>query len=70
MDFTTYEIFQTREALIKWARGVGKSHGFMIIIKKSDAARNGKKGRISLSYEQSEKYRGKEVTFNRENTFE
>ena len=36
-DFTTYEIFQSRKALIKWAREVGKSHGFMIAIKKSDA---------------------------------
>jgi len=61
MDFTTYEVFQTREALIKWARKVGKSHGFMIIIKKSDAERNGKEGRISLSCERSGKYRGKEV---------
>ena len=68
MDFTTNEIFQTREVLIKWAREVGKSHGFMIIIKKSDAARNEKKGRISLSCERCSKYRGKEVKFNRENT--
>ena len=48
MDFTTYEIFQTREALIKWAREVDKSYDFMIIIKKSDALRNGRKGEYLL----------------------
>jgi len=54
MDFTTYEIFQTRGALIKWAREVSKSHGFMIIIKKSDAVRNGTEMRISLSLSEVE----------------
>jgi len=68
MDFITYEIFQTREALIKWAQEVGKSHDFMIVIKKSDAPRNEKKGRVFLVV--SEKYRGKAVKFNEEDTFE
>ena len=70
IDFTTYEIFQTREVLIKWAREVDKSYDFMIIITKSDALRNGKKGKISLSCERSGIYKGKEVKFNRENTSE
>jgi len=56
-----YEIFQTRKALIKWAREVGKLYGFMIIIKKSDAPKNGKKVRVSLSCERREKYRGKKI---------
>ena len=38
-DFTTYEIFQSRKALIKWTREVGKSRGFMIVIKKFDTLR-------------------------------
>ena len=63
-DFTTYEIIQSREALIKWAREVGKSHGFMLIIKKSDVLRNGKKGKVLISCEHSEKYKGKKVKFN------
>jgi len=42
----------------------------MIIIKKSDTARNGKKWSISLSCKRSGKNRGKEVKFNQENTFE
>jgi len=45
-DFTTYEIFQNHEALIKWAREVGKSHEFMIIIKHSNLPINGKKRRV------------------------
>jgi len=36
IDFTTHEIFQTREALINWSREVGKSRGFIIVIKKTD----------------------------------
>ena len=48
MDFTTYEIFQIREALIKWAREVGKSHGFMITINKSGAPRMERKGECLL----------------------
>ena len=69
-DFTTYEIFQTREILIKLAREVGKSHSFIIIIKKSNAPRNKKKGRVSLSYERSGIYREKGIKFNGESTSE
>jgi len=65
-----YKIFQSREVLIKWAREIGKSHGFMIVTKKFDAPRNGKKGRVFFSCECSEKYRRKEVKLNREDTFE
>ena len=63
-DFITYEIFQTRETLIKWARKIDKSHDFMIVIKKFDAPRNEKKRRTLLSCERSEKYNRKEVKVN------
>jgi len=53
MEFPTYEIFQSREALLNWARDVGKTHGFFIIIKKSDTTRDGVKGRVILSCERS-----------------
>ena len=43
--------------MINWAREVGKSQGFMIVIKKSDAPRPGKKGRVFLSCERSGTYR-------------
>ena len=46
-DFITHEIFQTQEVLINWAREVGKSRGFMIVIKKSDAPKSRKKKGIS-----------------------
>ena len=39
-DFT-YEIFQNREALIMWAREVGKLQRFVIVIKKSDTNKKG-----------------------------
>ena len=42
----------------------------MISIKKSDAARNEKKERVSLSCELSGKYWGKEENFNQENASE
>ena len=47
--FTMYGIFQSRETLIKWAQKIGKPHGFMIVIKKSDALRNKKTRRVLLS---------------------
>ena len=56
IGLTTHEIFQTREILINWARKDGKSHGFMIVIKKSYAPKS-KKGRIFLSCEHSETYK-------------
>ena len=42
-DFITYEIFQSQEALIKWAQKVSKSQVFFIVIKKSDALIDRKK---------------------------
>ena len=48
-EFTTYEIFQSREALINWAREVDKSQGFFNVIKRSDASGNGKNRRVLLS---------------------
>jgi len=47
-DFTTYEIFQSREALINWVQEVGKSQSFFIIIKRFDASGNGKMEGYSL----------------------
>ena len=42
----------------------------MIVIKKFDAQRNRKKERIRLSCERSEKYKGKKVKFNDDDTSE
>jgi len=35
-NFTTHEIFSTREDLIKWVRGVAFDYGFVVIILRSD----------------------------------
>ena len=50
-DFTKYEIFQSREALITWTREVGKIQGFVIVIKKSDINSHERSGneRVLLS---------------------
>lgn len=51
-----HQIFQNRTALIDWARETGKTHGFLILIKKFDNRRSGKNGRIFLSCERSGTY--------------
>ena len=38
-----FQIFNSRDDLIKWARAVGKINGLVIIIKKSDKGGDGKK---------------------------
>jgi len=58
MDFTTNENFQSREALLNWAREVGKKLGFLFIIKSSNT-RDGVKGRIILRCECYETYNPK-----------
>ncbi|XXG50307.1 hypothetical protein AAC387_Pa02g4342 [Persea americana] len=39
-EFITQEIFKSREALIKWARDVGRRNGFVIVIKTSTTGRH------------------------------
>ncbi|XP_022977906.1 2-succinylbenzoate--CoA ligase, chloroplastic/peroxisomal isoform X1 [Cucurbita maxima] len=56
-EFTTNEIFKSREALINWTREVGKRNGFVIVIKTSDAGVNGRRPRISFGCERSGSYR-------------
>jgi len=63
-EFTTYEIFQSREALINWAREIVKSQGFFIVTKKSEAPRNGKNGRVLLSCDRKGTYRNRNVKTN------
>eukprot|EP00268_Persea_americana_P034804 TRINITY_DN3440_c2_g1_i6.p1 TRINITY_DN3440_c2_g1~~TRINITY_DN3440_c2_g1_i6.p1 ORF type:complete len:952 (-),score=86.58 TRINITY_DN3440_c2_g1_i6:87-2942(-) len=56
-EFITQEIFKSREALIKWARDVGRRNGFVIVIKTSNAGGHGKKPRLTLVCERSGYYR-------------
>ena len=37
-DFTTYEIFESRETLIKWAREVAMAQGFFLVVKRSNVS--------------------------------
>jgi len=43
--------------LIKWSREVGKLQGFFIVIKKSDASKNEKKGKVLLNCGREGTYR-------------
>ncbi|XP_028113890.1 uncharacterized protein LOC114311922 [Camellia sinensis] len=58
-EFTTYEIFKSREATINWARDVGKKNGFVIIVKYSDSGGSRWTPRIKLACKRSGKYRQK-----------
>jgi len=61
VDFTTYEIFQSPEALITWAWEVDKLQGFIVVIKKFDINRHGRNenGRVLLSCNREGTYRNK-----------
>ncbi|XP_057426413.1 uncharacterized mitochondrial protein AtMg00810-like [Lotus japonicus] len=56
----TSPVFATREELLDWAKNVGKQHGFVIIIRRSDCGKGrGSKGRqvATLVCEMSGKYK-------------
>ncbi|KAL3640040.1 hypothetical protein CASFOL_015008 [Castilleja foliolosa] len=42
-QFTTYELFETRDDLLNWARGVGVENGIVVVVLRSD------KGRVTLT---------------------
>ncbi|XP_057418428.1 uncharacterized protein LOC130712620 [Lotus japonicus] len=60
-QFTTDRVFATWEELLDWAKNVGKQHGFVIIIRRSDCGSKGRgsKGRqvATLVCEMSGKYK-------------
>ncbi|XP_057418888.1 protein FAR1-RELATED SEQUENCE 6-like [Lotus japonicus] len=57
----SFKVFATREELLDWAKNVGKQHGFVIIIRRSDCGSKGRgsKGRqvATLVCEMSGKYK-------------
>ncbi|XP_052209388.1 PKS-NRPS hybrid synthetase cheA-like [Diospyros lotus] len=55
--FTTNEFFSSREALIGWAKKVGKENGIIIVIKSSESGGPSRKPRVRLACERSGKYR-------------
>lgn len=56
-EFSTTEVFKSRDALMQWARDVGKRNGFVIVIKKSDAGGEGKRARVTFACERGGYYR-------------
>ncbi|XP_057453094.1 putative protein FAR1-RELATED SEQUENCE 10 [Lotus japonicus] len=60
-QFTTDRVFSTREELLDWAKNVGKQHGFVIIIRRSNCGSKGcgSKGRqvATLVCKMSGKYK-------------
>ncbi|KAJ1439532.1 PKS-NRPS hybrid synthetase [Sesbania bispinosa] len=55
--FTTNEIFDNRDELLKWVRETAMTHGFVVVIVRSDAGGNGRKTTLVLGCERSGKYK-------------
>ncbi|KAJ1422675.1 MULE transposase domain [Sesbania bispinosa] len=64
--FTTNEIFGNRDELLKWVCETGRTHGFVVVILRSDAGGNGRKTTLVLGCERSGVYKPykKELTCN------
>ncbi|XP_058217644.1 uncharacterized protein LOC131328758 [Rhododendron vialii] len=56
-EFTTDEIFQSRDDMVAWVRRVGMENGIVVVIKKSASLISGKLPKCILSCERSGKYR-------------
>ncbi|XP_008243695.1 PREDICTED: uncharacterized protein LOC103341929 [Prunus mume] len=53
-QFTTYSIFNGRDALLRWAREQGKMNNIVIVIKRSDYGGEDKRSpRVILAYERN-----------------
>ncbi|KAL3632394.1 hypothetical protein CASFOL_025378 [Castilleja foliolosa] len=50
-QFTTYELFETRDDLLNWARGVGVENGIVVVVLRSD------KGRVTLTCSKGGQFR-------------
>ncbi|KAJ1391177.1 MULE transposase domain [Sesbania bispinosa] len=60
------KIFGNRDELLKWVRETGRTHGFVVVILRSDAGGNGRKTMLVFGCERSGKYKPykKELTRN------
>ncbi|KAI8542718.1 hypothetical protein RHMOL_Rhmol08G0160900 [Rhododendron molle] len=56
-QFTTSQVFSSHEHLVEWTRGMGKRHGFVIIITGSEKWMKNRKPRMRFACERSGKYR-------------
>ncbi|PIA54050.1 hypothetical protein AQUCO_00900551v1 [Aquilegia coerulea] len=67
--FSTDEVFNSRDELIKWARDVGRSVGVVVIIKKSEFGVSGRTSRLFFACERFGKRReNKKYTSTRKRT--
>ncbi|KAJ1391958.1 MULE transposase domain [Sesbania bispinosa] len=55
--FTTDEIFEIRDELLNWVRGIAMDHGFVVVIMRSDSGGIDRKIKLILGCERSGKYR-------------
>ena len=58
-DFTTYEIFESLQTLIKWVLEVALAYEFFLVMKRSDVSEMQKNGRVLLSCDREGTYRNK-----------
>ncbi|KAJ1407064.1 MULE transposase domain [Sesbania bispinosa] len=59
--FTTNEIFDNREVLLKWVRETTMTHGFVVVIVRSNVGGNGRKTTLVLGCERSGKHEDSDV---------
>ncbi|XP_057418865.1 uncharacterized protein LOC130713082 [Lotus japonicus] len=55
--FTTSQAFESHKALVNWAKAVGKEHGYVIIIQKSDYGSDKRRVVMTLGCERGGKYK-------------
>ncbi|KAJ1406826.1 MULE transposase domain [Sesbania bispinosa] len=55
--FTTDEIFESRDELLNWVRGIAMDHDFVVVIMRSDSGGIDRKIKLILGCERSGKYR-------------
>ncbi|CAL5424516.1 unnamed protein product [Camellia sinensis] len=56
-QFTTEQVFKSKDELLNWVREVGKRNGLIIVIKTSDYGGGKKRPRMYLACERSGQYR-------------
>ncbi|XP_057441555.1 indole-3-acetaldehyde oxidase-like isoform X2 [Lotus japonicus] len=67
-EFTTDQVFPTRDDLLDWARSVGRENGFVVVIMRSDNGSVKRKELVTLGCEKGGKYKPYKSTLTRKNT--
>ncbi|XP_057452537.1 protein FAR1-RELATED SEQUENCE 6-like [Lotus japonicus] len=66
--FTTSQAFESHKALVNWAKAVGKEHGYVIIIQKSDYGSDKRRVVMTLGCEHGGKYKPSTLVLKRKRT--